>query len=99
MKITQGDNVATLASSTDRWESADESFALWLNTTFPPAGRVVPELVEELRHHGLAVDGQEPYPDAPTLAQLDALIDSIKPLSDDHIVYHEDGTWSVGGEA
>lgn len=94
MEVTQGERTATLADTTDHWLSDDDSFALWLNTSFPPAGREVPALVEDLLHHGLTVDGQAPYEEV-TLARLEALIDSVPPLTEDNILHHDDGTWSA----
>lgn len=59
MIVTQGERTAKLADTL--WASDDDSFALWLNTAFPPADREAPALIDELRHHGLTVDGQAPH--------------------------------------
>jgi hypothetical protein len=37
-----------------RWEHDDPTTALWLNTSFPPAGREAAELIVELTAHGIA---------------------------------------------
>lgn len=81
MIVTQGERTATLADTTDHWLSDDDSFALWLNTAFPPARREVPALVDELRHHGLTVDGQPPHEEREPVAAITTASDA--PQQDD----------------
>jgi hypothetical protein len=54
MSATDGTNVAQLFG--DRWESANPSFALWLNTAFARAGRDDAALAFDLEAHGLAAE-------------------------------------------
>lgn len=37
-----------------RWSHEEPTTALWLNTSFPPAGREASELVVDLTAHGIA---------------------------------------------
>ena len=69
MRIVQGDHVATFTPGVG-YASENESFALWLSTTFPAS--TYPSAVEhkaDLLAHGCAVDGTkpiaDPVPDAP----------------------------------
>lgn len=61
MSATDGTNAAQLIG--DRWESVNPSFALWLNTAFPRAGRDDAALAFDLEAHGLACEyGAEAEP-------------------------------------
>ena len=42
------------AIAAKRWEHDEPTTALWLNTSFPPAGREASELIVELTAHGIA---------------------------------------------
>jgi hypothetical protein len=42
------------AIDSGRWEHDQPTTALWLNTSFPPAGREASELIVELTAHGIA---------------------------------------------
>lgn len=54
MSATDGTHDAQLIG--DRWHSVNPSFALWLNTAFPRAGRTDAALAEDLEAHGLAAE-------------------------------------------
>lgn len=42
------------AIESGRWAHDEPTTALWLNTSFPPAGREAAELIVELTAHGIA---------------------------------------------
>jgi hypothetical protein len=42
------------AIDSGRWEHDEPTTALWLNTSFPPAGREASEMIVELTAHGIA---------------------------------------------
>ncbi|MBY0490618.1 MAG: hypothetical protein K2R93_12320 [Gemmatimonadaceae bacterium] len=60
MRITQGDHAATFTPG-EGYTSENDSFALWLSTAFPEP------TAEDLREHGLTVDGIGPVSDEPAL--------------------------------